>query len=83
MVMNGLGMISWSYGSLFHRLSWIHLFRAYIIDTSPNGKEFTVFYIDYGTTTTVKQSDTRVLELDELWLAPPLAVPFYIKSMLC
>jgi hypothetical protein len=55
-------------------------FRAYIISVSP-ANEFNVFYIDYGTTATVKQSDTRLADIDGLWLAPPLAVPFIVKGI--
>jgi hypothetical protein len=30
----------------------------------------------------VNLEDTRAIETDELWLAPPLAVPFVLKGML-
>jgi hypothetical protein len=40
-----------------------------------------VFYIDYGTIAVVQQGDTRIIDMDELWLAPPLAVPFVAKGL--
>lgn len=41
---------------------------------------FKVYFIDYGTTSTIRESDIKFVNDDELWLAPALAVPFVIKS---
>jgi len=55
-------------------------FRAYI-DEIYSEKAVKVFFIDYGSTSIVPMADTRSLDLDELWEAPPMAVPFILKDL--
>ena len=40
-----------------------------------------MFFIDYGTTTTINISDTRKKDDEEVWTIPPLAVPFVVKDI--
>ena len=56
-------------------------FRGYI-EESLAGNKCKIYFIDYGTTSVVNESDIKFINNDSLWLCPPLGVPFVIKSKL-
>ena len=53
-------------------------FRAYIYGNE--GKRLKVFYIDYGTFSVVDHTDTRQYDNEDIWVIPPLAIPFVLKG---
>lgn len=54
-------------------------FRAYI-EKVVEGDRLRVFFLDYGTLEEVDHSETRQVEDEEIWILPPLAIPFVIKG---
>ena len=52
------------------------------IEEKVEENKFRVLFIDYGTTEIINKKDIKCLNNDDLWLAPPLAVPFVVKSKL-
>lgn len=55
-------------------------FRGYV-DKKLTDNKLSIFFIDYGTHEIIDLADTRQLDDDEVWILPPLAIPFVIKGI--
>ncbi len=55
-------------------------FRGLIEERLRDENQYKIYFIDYGTTAIINESDVKFIDNDILWLSPPLAVPFVIKS---
>lgn len=56
-------------------------FRASVIGKN-NDSQLKLFFFDYGTIADVNLSETRLIEDDDIWVVPPLAIPFVLKDFL-